>query len=76
MAVVERVRSRHCLEVVDCATDKTRDIRSQRANWNNKGSQSWVKGPDGEAMSVWPTAQLQRMVGNQSKGQTPGKARS
>ena len=57
----------HCLEVADCATDKTGGHKNQRANWNNKGSQSWVKGLGGEAItSVWPTAKPQRMVGNQA----------
>ena len=50
MAVMERARSRHCLEVVDCATDKMGDIRDQRANWSNKDSQSWVKGLGGGAV--------------------------
>lgn len=51
MAVIvrERARSRHCPEVADCATEKTRDIRDHRANWSNKGSQDWVKDPGGGA---------------------------
>ena len=35
--------------------------KGQKANWSNKSSQGWVKDPGGEAMSVCPSVQPQRI---------------
>ena len=46
MAVMKRVEditgTRHCLKVVDCATDKTRDIRAREAVAWNKERYCWL----------------------------------